>query len=367
MSRKRINTIFVIGLVAGIVSCDPADSPFTGYDRTALLQNLGNNIIVPSYVSLQVSVNELQVATTAFTELPDVTKLDAIRNKFIDAYKRWQRCGYYGFGPADDIFLTSSVNTFPTSKNDINTSVASGSYNLNAASSADEKGFPALDYLLYGTGDTDDAIVDLYVGDASADNRKQYLEDVVADIKSKVDAVVTAWSSSGGNYIADFISRGGTDVGSATGMLINALNLYNESDVRDKKIGIPLGIRSLGIPIPSNCEALYSVQSIALAHEGLLALQHLFDGGSGTGFDDYLDAINAKYDGSNLSDVIQQQIQSAIDKVVLIPEPYAETVEANPDPASAAYQELQKLVVLLKTDLPSSTGILITYQDNDGD
>jgi predicted lipoprotein len=367
MTQRKIKTVLVIGLFAGIASCDSGDSPFTSYDRTALLQNIGNNIIVPSYTSLQASVDELQAATLAFTDAPDATKLNSLRTKHTEAYKRWQRCGYYGFGPADDIFLVSSVNTFPTNKIKINASISSGTHNFSAASSADEKGFPAIDFLIYGIADADEAIVDLYVDGESAENRKQYLEDVVGDIKSKVDAVVDDWSADGGNYIADFISRGGTDVGSATGMLINALNLYYESDVRDKKIGIPLGIRSLGIPIPANCEALYSVQSILLTRESLLALQQLFDGGSGTGFDDYLDAINAKHNGSNLSDVIQQQIQSAIDKVALIPEPYAETVEVNPDPASAAYQELQKLVVLLKTDLPSSTGILITYQDNDGD
>jgi hypothetical protein len=32
-----------------------------------------------------------------------------------------------------------------------------------------------------------------------------------------------------------------------------------------------------------------------------------------------------------------------------------------------AVKSLQKLVVLLKVDVPSATGILITYQDNDGD
>jgi len=39
----------------------------------------------------------------------------------------------------------------------------------------------------------------------------------------------------------------------------------------------------------------------------------------------------------------------------------------NPSVVDAAYVELQKQVVLFKTDMPSSLGVLITYQDNDGD
>lgn len=367
MMRGAVRIWCVVGLVAATLSCEQADSPFVKYDRTELLQNIGNTIIISSYTELQSAINELQVATLNFTEAPDAENLAAVRLKFSEAYLRWQHCGYYNFGPAEEIFLTSSVNTFPANKIEINANISSGTHNFSAASSADEKGFPALEYMVYGIAQTDEAILELYSTDEFAGNRMVYLADMVADMKLKVDAVVTQWSSTGGNYIAEFVSRTGTDVGSSTGMLINSLTQYFESDVRDKKIGIPLGIRSLGIPIPANCEALYSVQSIAMVNESLLALQQLFVGGNGTGFDDYLEAINALYHGSPLSDVIEQQLQLAIEKVQLIPEPYAETVENNPDPASAAYQELQKLVVLLKTDLPSATGILITYQDNDGD
>jgi hypothetical protein len=36
-------------------------------------------------------------------------------------------------------------------------------------------------------------------------------------------------------------------------------------------------------------------------------------------------------------------------------------------PAETAYNEVRNMVVYLKTDMPSALGILITYQDNDGD
>ena len=51
----------------------------------------------------------------------------------------------------------------------------------------------------------------------------------------------------------------------------------------------------------------------------------------------------------------------------LLTDPLSQGVQGNTAPIEAAYNEIQKLVVLLKTDMPSAMGILITYVDNDGD
>jgi uncharacterized protein len=97
------------------------------------------------------------------------------------------------------------------------------------------------------------------------------------------------------------------------------------------------------------------------------ALQKIYLGGSGIGLDDYLVAINAKYNGGSLNDAITAQLATVVSKVSAIPEPYSETVVNNPAPAQSAYDEFQKLILLMKTDMVSAMGILITYTDNDGD
>lgn len=357
-------------ILLGAVSCDKESAPSVNFDRGPLLENLSDNLIIPGYNVLAERSTILKAAAEAFQESPTLENLHTLRERWLEAYLSYQMVAFYNFGPADEFFLNTSVNTFPTSKSEVDANIASGSYDLQAVSSNDAKGFSALDYLLYGLASDDETILTYYTSHEAAVNYKQYVVDVTSNMVTKANQVSEKWSASGGNYKSTFISRTGNDVGSSVGMLINAAVQYLERDLRDNKIGIPLGIRSLNVPIPNNCEALHAKKAVALATESIKALQHIYLGSAqsdGVGFDDYLSAINARYNGGSLNDAIKAQLALAVEKVSAIPEPYSETVENNPAPASQAYQELQKLTVLLKTDMVSSLGILITYQDNDGD
>jgi predicted lipoprotein len=372
MFRIGVLTVFCfIGIVAGFVACDSSDLEGIHFDRGPMLNNIGNNIIIPAYENMLASSEALSTAATSFTTTPDAASLNTLREIFFNTYKAWQYCAPYEFGPAEAIYLRSSVNTYPTNKSEINSNIGSGTYDFNSISSVDAKGLPALDYLLYGLAETDEAILAFYTTDSNASKYKQYILDLVADINARVSTVYEGWIETGGNYISAFVSKTGNDVGSSSGILVNSMNQYYERDLRDLKIGYPVGIRSLGVPLPNYCEALYSKNSIALANESLIAMQNLFLGFSdenGIGFDDYLVAVGAQYNNKTLAEAIDEQFTTTINKVTLIPEPFSQTVEnAGVETDDAAYVELQKLAVLLKAEMPSKLGILITYQDNDGD
>ncbi|MDX1629857.1 MAG: imelysin family protein, partial [Fulvivirga sp.] len=168
-----------------------------------------------------------------------------------------------------------------------------------------------------------------------------------------------------------FIERDGTDVGSSVGLMVNELSKYIERKTRDARIGIPLGKRSLGEPIPANVEALYSGMSIELATANVEGLKAFFMGAGdqqdGESFYEYLVTIDAQFNGELLGDVIRDQFDLAISETSEIPAPFSETVETNPTPAEEAHEAIQKLVVLIKADMSSALGVVITYQDNDGD
>ncbi len=345
-----------------------------GGNQAAILSNIGNAIILPSYQRLNATVNRLDSAVLVFVASPDTASLHSVQNAFKDAYLGWQACSSFDFGPADQNYLsTSNVNTFPPTVNLINSNIANNpSTNLNTLSNFNARGFPAFDYLLFGIGDNNDSILVKYTTDPLAANRKQYLGSLSTYLKAKVNATASAWQAGGGNYIATFVSATGLDIGSSLGQLVNALDEDLEV-LKNYKIALPSGVTpgqpTAGTAAPSEIEGYYSGMSLQLAVAQLTQLQNIYLGksaqGDGAGLDDYLTQLGDK--DVTLNATIKNQFSIALSKLQALPEPLATTLATRPDDVRSAYTELQKLLVLLKTDMPSDMGIAITYGDNDGD
>ena len=359
-------------LVAGLLvfsSCNPEGNNQVNFDRAAMLENIGTNIIIPNYTDLSDKMNLLQQAATDFKAAPDNPKLTTLQTTFKSAYLSWQKCSAFEFGPAMQVSLRMSVNTFPTDSVQIQSNITSGSYNLEAANNIDARGFPALDYLLHKRNENNTAVLERFTTNPEAQAWKDYLTALINDTKNLVDAVKNNWETSGGNYLATFISNDGTDVGSSLGELVNQLN-YDYEQLKNARIGIPAGKQTLGVALPEKCEAYYAGYSVELAIEQITAIKNLYlgaGGADGIGFDEYLIALDAKHGSGQLSDAIKTQLDLATTALQNVPDPLSETVVNNQTVVNTAYTEIQKQVVLFKTDMPSAMSVLITYQDGDGD
>lgn len=371
--RKSIYAAFIAASMFLLVqSCKKSgDSQSTDtsstFDRQGMLTNISTNIILPAYTSFQTAAVNLDAAVSAFNASPDNTKLVALQTAFQVAYKQWASTSVFEFGPAATATLRVNVNTYPTDLTQINANVNAGTYDPNILANLSAKGLPAMDYLLFGVGTDNSAILLMYTSDSKAANRKAYLAKLSAELKTSATAVLTGWSA----YKSTFINATGTDVGSSTGLLINQL-VYDYEILKNYEIGIPAGVQSMGTTFPAKVQAYYSKMSVQLALLHIQAMQDIYSGksaqGDGLGLDDYLIKANAKYtDGSPLNTVIQNQFATAIAKLKTLTDPLSDNIKTNPAAVTAAYTELQKLTVLLKTDMTSSLGILITYGDNDGD
>lgn len=361
--------LFAVLLAAGFGGCKTNDDDMGPgeYDRASMLSNVANNIILPNYQALRTEVNALATAADAFVTARDSAGLVALRDAWLATALEWQHCSAFEFGPAQTVSLRAQVNTFPTDTATIHANINAGSYDLESAANLDAKGFPALDFLLHGSGNTISEIVNLF----SQQNYADYLTAVVTDLHTKITQVVTGWEASGGNYLSDFVASTGTDVGSSTSLLVNQLNMDWEL-MKNAKIGIPLGKKSLGQILPEKVEALYSGRSMELAYENILAIRDLFTGTDrsgldGIGLDDNLEQLDAQYNGESLSTAIKNGFAEVITAANAVPDPLSATIQTNPAPVETLHQKIQMQVVLLKADMTSALAILITYQDADGD
>ncbi|WP_339785532.1 imelysin family protein [uncultured Imperialibacter sp.] len=374
--QKLVTWSLLTALGLFIWSCGEDDDPRVddNFDQKSFLVNIGTNLIVPAYAELKDRSDELYASLQAFVATPNPSNLEAARDALLEARMAFQYCAPYQFGPAEQLGLVADQNIFPSDKNRIESNILSGSYDLRLLSNSAAKGFPALGYLLYGSEKSDEEIGNDFLND---DQRAAYLLDVAETISTSAAAVFTAWDPSGGNYLAEFTSDGalGADAGSSLGILVNALNLSLERNTRDAKIGIPAGIRSLGIIIPEATEAYYGGYSKQLAVANLMAFKRLFlgenlNGEPGTGFSDYLQARSSVSSNNNelsLEAAILVEFDASIALLQALEDPLSTSISIDPAPAQQVFAQLQKLSVLLKTDMASILGVVISYQDNDGD
>lgn len=341
---------------------EPEVEPF---DKAALLNNLADNLIIPAYQDFLKATDSVLTHYNAFKSNPSVNGLQIVKTKLHIAYTKYQLISLFEFGPAEQEIVRMNFNVFPTDTVQIKSNIASGSYNLNAVSNLDAKGFPALDYLFYGFNKQDQTIVQSFI---NSGNQKNYVSDLLNEMRTKTANIVNTWNT---GYRASFVNSLSTDVGSSIGFLVNQLN-FELDYLKNAKIGIPLGKKSLDVPLPDKCEAYYGKQSVSYALETLKIIESVYlgrglNGSDGLGFDDYLDHLKVNHTNGSLNDAIKSQFGIARTRLTAINGVLASEITANPATVNSAYTELVKLLVLLKTDMPSHLGVIITYQDGDGD
>jgi uncharacterized protein len=360
----RITLLIGAVLVLFAASCTKeknlGNTPDPGpYDKHGMLVNMADAVIIPDYARFSSSLDSVVTSFKTFTTTGSLPHFSSLKEKFRSCYKEYQRVSPYEFGPAETAVMQMNTNVFPTDTGRINNNINAGGYSLSTASNLVAKGLPALDYLLFGHNASESSMHYKLAGDTK---RQQYVSDILADMQARTATVRTGWN----DYRNTFVNSLGTDVGSSIGFLVNRIN-FELDYLKNAKVGIPAGKKTLGQPVPGNCEAFYSGYSVEFALETLYAIERMYRGGDGKGFDDYLEHLESKYGNELLTAAIDRQFNTARTKLQAIPSPLSAQVTANPAVVDAAYVELVKLLVLLKTDMPSALGVVITYQDGDGD
>lgn len=369
---KKVVSVVVLTIV--MVACSGSDDGDNktkdNFDRQTMLINWADNIIIPVFQDLNTKLETLVTAKNTFVATPDQTNLDAFRTAWLNAYKVWQYAEMFNIGKAEAINYAYQMNIYPTTVADVEANIASGTYDLTHTNNNDAVGFPALDYLLYGVASDDAAILDIYTTNANASGYKTYVSDLVDQMKSLTQTVLNDWTS---GYRDTFISSTTNTATSSTNKLTNDFIFYYEKGLRANKIGIPAGVFSTN-PLPDKVEGYYNQEvSKVLALEAINAVQNFFNGkaynasSTANSFKAYLDYLNIAKDGEDLSTLINNQLNVARTKVQALDANFSNQVNTDNSKMTIAYDELQKVVILLKVDMVQAFNISVDYVDADGD
>lgn len=351
------------------------DTSDNAKDRKPMLTHWVDNIIIPSYANFKVKFDVMASKADAFVAAPDQASLTAFRQSWADAYIEWQKVELFEVGAGDRYTIRNFFNIYPADEAGIAENIADPAANMTTPNAYPRQGFPALDYLINGVGADDEAILSYYMASQEGTKRIAYIKRITDRMSALLTSVIDEWN---GAYHDTFINKTGLDIGSSTGLAVNAYVLHYERYIRSGKFGIPSGalVSSNGVPYPEKVEAYYKKDiSLALAKTAHQAVIDFFNGKNvttgveGPSFKTYLNALEAKDPGTGtmLSTIINDQftaVNTSLDK--LSPNLYQD-VMSNNQAMIDVYTEMQKAVRMLKVDMTSAMSVTITYTDNDGD
>ncbi|MXV37721.1 hypothetical protein GO491_03355 [Flavobacteriaceae bacterium Ap0902] len=342
----------------------PVD-PSTEFDRSAMLSHWANNIIIPGYANLKAANEALNENIETFIENPNVNTLSETRLAHKNAYLAWQKVAFFEVGPAKNENLRQYFNIYPTDASGIETLLNQTDYQLHLTSNSAKQGYPALDYLLNGLGESDLEIINKYTDDANASNYKRFIEAVSDRLEDKTELVYDAWQT----YKDTFIANNGSSATSSVDLVANDFLLFYEKYYRNGKIRIPAGYDT-GVAAPEKVESYYAPEfSLELFDTATMAMRDFYLGknfnsnATGPGFDSYLKYLNRE----DIATDITNGFNTIITTSNALNGTLKQLVISERQAILNLNDKIQQNVIPLKVEMLQALNISVAYYDGDGD
>lgn len=349
-----------------VFSCgndDPKEED--AFDKKATLELWADNFIISGYEEHKGHLTILQNSVEKVGADFSIQDLSELRSAFRTAYLSWQRISMFNVGKAEELRLRDFTNIYPCDTPAIKENILSESYDLTKLSTIDQQGFPALDYLLFGVFEQDDDLLGLLGSKPGGD----YIKAVVSRLVDSSDEVLANWKT---DFRKRFIENDGSSSTSSASLVVNEYVKYIEKYIRSGKVGIPAGVFS-GNPLPNLVEAPFiDTLSQRLFTTSLLSAKDFFNGKTktaetGESLGNWLDFLNQTKNGEDLTKLINRSFDTVLIKADECQPSFAKQITDDNTKMLALYDELQKLLVLLKVDMMQALNISVDYVDADGD
>ncbi|MEL6988594.1 MAG: imelysin family protein, partial [Bacteroidota bacterium] len=228
----------------------------TPEDFTNHLTNQIDEVIIPTMNNYRDKVAVFLTSVISFQESKNASTLSMVRTEFRNAYLAYQAAAVHNFFATETQALVITTNLYPIDQTLLADIIENRRYNFNTSVQERANGFPAIDFMLFGT---DDALA--YFDEDP--KRIEYLISLVTSMQERAEKIADQWST---NLRGNFISNGGTELGSSISKQLNSSVIYYEDHVRENKVGLPIGLSGpLDSPIPpdpTKIEAYYQSQYV---------------------------------------------------------------------------------------------------------
>lgn len=363
----RARFVCLVLALSVIASCGGGET----FDRNAMLTSLGTVVIVPSYASLADSAAALDVAADTFCATPTEVTLDALQVAFANAHAALVRTEAFSFGPymALPDPTETALNFWPARTN-LADDVLAGTSEITVATITNaQKGFPILDYLLFDSEGGDAVVLASFTDVSTGPRRCAYLDVITDDVAARTVTLHAAWAGPDG-YAHELATAGDTsEVYPLTRLaLADVLErvVFTLEDMRDMKLGAPLGVATDNLAHPELVEVPSSARSFDALLDDLASIEAVFTGDyagvSGIGLSEWLMTRNAALDADVRGQI--EVVRAAIDAFDV---PLGAAIVGQRDQVIALHTEIRNLHRLFGVDVAGALAVTISFNDTDGD
>lgn len=366
---NRAKSALLLVAILGI-SCgnEARPGPSLGdFDRAAMLRSIGETVALPLYRRFEAEAGALVSAAEAYCAAPAEVPLDEVRNAWWNARAPWKKAEVFSFGPYSDLpwRLGPKIDSWPVREKNVD-GLLQGATPLDevalAAQGASNRGLPVIEYLLYAPG-AEAAFTD----GAKGARRCAYLVAASRDLRTNAHAMVEAWETT---YLDELANAGAgskafASLDAAVGELLNRM-VFLAENMRELKLGKPMGMSSGGDPRPALLESAYSGRSLQDLRDDLAGLRAVYagvhEGVVGVGLADYV-----RLRRSAVDPVVSEHFVEAERALDAVQEPLADHLTPRDLETQLAYRALKSVHRILGVDVANALALTVTFNDSDGD
>ena len=314
------------------------------FDATTTLNDFANKVVLATYADLDNRAGDLLTAVKALEADTTQANLGQAQAAWKATRRPWEQSEAFLFGPVDTQGLDPALDSWPVNRVDLDGVLASGQALTSASIDALEdtlKGFHTIEYLLFRDGDQRKA----------ADITPRELEYLVAtteNLKSKTAQLRNAWDASGENYAAEVANAGDSSTiyksqKDAMQEMVNGMIVIAD-EVANGKISDPFNERNTTL-----VESQFSFNSITDFQDNIRGIQNVYVGkftADGQGLNEFVKGVDAELDAR-----FQTEVQTAIDTIGAIPDPFRDSITAQRAAVQAAIDAVSTVQGTLENDI----------------
>ena len=341
-----LSTLLALSLfVIGCGTDDDDDNQDQAYfDATTTLNDFANKVVLATYTDLDNKAGELLTAVKALATDTTQANLEQAQAAWKATRQPWEQSEAFLFGPVDTQGLDPALDSWPVNQVDLDAVLASGDPLTESSIDGLEdtlKGFHTVEYLIFRDGNQRKA--------ADITSRElEYLVATTENLKAKTTQLRHAWDLTGENFAAEVANAGTsstiyTSQKAAMQEMVNGM-ITIADEVANGKISDPFNERDTTL-----VESQFSFNSITDFQNNIRGIQNVYMGKfttDGQGLNDFIASKDAALDTR-----FQTEVQTAIDAIGAIPDPFRDSISTGRSAVQAAIDAVSTVQRTLEADI----------------